>query len=115
MGPEVALDLEALSVDDVAALRLSAQVMAHRAALAGMPRVAMFFERLQAEADAEAAGRGQRGARSSTGSNPWRAAGLTDGDRTAIVEYAALLAGNSALSTTVRDYARRLIAAGDLS
>ena len=115
MGAEVALDLAPLSVDDLAALRLSAQVMAHRAALAGMPRVAMFFERLEAEADAELAARGQRGPRSSSGSTPWRVAGLTGADRNAIAEYATLLADNMGLSAAVRDYARRLIAAGDLS
>ena len=115
MGPDAALGLAALSVEDLAALRLSAQVMAHRAALAGMPRVELFFERLEAEADAEAAARGQRGARPEGGSNPWRAAGLTDADRTAIYEHVGLLAGNAGLPQQVRDYARRLIAAGDLS
>jgi hypothetical protein len=114
MGPDVALGLATLSVEDLAALRLSAQVMAHRAALAGLPRVELFFERLEAEADAEAAARGQRGTRTAGGSNPWHAAGLTDADRTAIREHIGLLAGNARLPPPVRDYARRLMAAGDL-
>ena len=115
MGPDVALGLDALSVEDLAALRLSAQVMAHRVGLAGLPRVELFFERLEAEADAEAAARGQRGTRSAGGSNPWHAAGLTDGDRSAIREHIGLLAGNAGLPPQVRDYAQRLIAAGHIS
>lgn len=115
MAPDAALGLDALSAEDLAALRLSAQVMAHRAALAGLPRVELFFERLEAEADAEVAARGQRGAKSESGSNPWHTAGLTDADRSRIREHIGLLAGNAGLPQQVRDYAQRLIAAGDLS
>ena len=113
MEPHVALGLEGLTAEDLAALRLSAQVMAHRAALAGLPRVAMFFERLEAEADAEAAARGQRGARSSSDLNPWRVAGMTAADRAAIVDHAELLAANPGLPPAVREYARQLCRSAD--
>jgi hypothetical protein len=115
MGMEAALDLAALTADELAALRLSAQVMAHRAALAGMPRVAMFFERLEAEADAETAARGQRGARSDGTPDLWRSMNLADADRAAIVEHLRLLAENAALPGGVTSYAERLIAAGRVS
>jgi hypothetical protein len=107
--------LSALSSDDLAALRLAAQVMAHRAQLADKPRVAMFFDRIEAEVIAELAARGQRGHRTSSVSNPWRGAGLTEADRAAIAESVEMLAGNGGLSARVRAFARNLLAAERLS
>ena len=115
MAGEVGVGLGQLSADDLSALRLAAQVMGHRAALAGLPRVSMFFERIEAEAVAEQAARGQRGERPANGFNPWRVAGLTGADRAAIVEYVGLLAGNNGLPAPVRDVARDLLAAEHLS
>lgn len=115
MGADLALALDGLSADDLAALRLSAQVMAHRAALAGLPRVEMFFERLEAEAEAEAAARSQRGGRPDSGANPWRVGGLSNTDQATIADYLELLANNTALPATLRDLARHLISAQRLS
>ena len=115
MGADLALDLDGLSADDLAALRLSAQVMAHRAALAGLPRVEMFFERLEAEAEAEAAARSQLGARADRAANPWLAGGLSGTDHATIAEYLELLANNTALPQTLRDLVRRLISVQRLS
>jgi len=107
--------LHELSTDDLAALRLSAQVMAHRAALAGLPRVEMFFERLEAEADAEAAARAQLGRRAHVDINPWQVGGLSGSDQVTIADYLELLAGNAALPATLRDLVRRLISFQRLS
>jgi len=115
MGADLALGLDGLSVDDLVALRLAVQVMAHRAALAGLPRVEMFFERLETEAEAETAARGQRGARSDGDANPWRVGGLSDTDHATIADYLRLLADNAALPATLRDLVRRLISFERLS
>jgi hypothetical protein len=115
MGADLGLGLDGLSADDLAALRLSAQVMAHRAALAGLPRVEMFFERLMAEVDAEAAARAQLARRASVDVNPWQMRGLSDTDQAAIADYLELLADNAALPDTLRDVVRRLILSQRLS
>jgi hypothetical protein len=115
MAADLGLRLDGLSADDLAALRLSAQVMAHRAALAGLPRVEMFFARLEAEALAEAAARAQLGARSDGEVNPWLVGGLSDRDQATIADYLELLGGNAALTPTLRDLVRRLIALQPLS
>lgn len=115
MGADLALGLDGLPADDLAALRLSAQVMAHRAALAGLPRVEMFFERLEAEVDAEAAARAQLGRRAQVGINPWQVGGLSNADQATIADYLELLADNAALPATLRDLVRRLISFQRLS
>jgi hypothetical protein len=115
MGADLALELDGLSADDLAALRLSAQVMAHRAALAGLPRVEMFFERLEAEAEAEAAARSQRGLRADSGINPWLVGGLSSADQVTVAEYLRLLADNTALPAALRDLVRHLISVQRLS
>jgi hypothetical protein len=109
------LHLESLSNDDLAALRLSSQVLAHKAALAGLPRVEMFFERLATEAEAEVAARGQRGTRTDSAANPWLVGGMSTTDRETIVDYLELLAQNTALPATLRDLVRRLISVQRLS
>ena len=115
MAPDVGLGLGGLSVDDLSALQLAAQVMAHRAMAAGLPRVGAFFDHLEAEVVAERAARGQHGARATSDSNPWRVGGLSANDRTAIGESIELLAANPGLSAPVRSCARRLLAAKPLS
>lgn len=109
------LALEALSDADLAALRLSSQVLAHKAALADMPRVEMFFTTIEGEVAAEGAARGQRGQRGEEGVDPWRTAPLTRGDRAAITAYLELLNGNEGLSPAVRRVARDLLGAERLS
>lgn len=102
---------------DLGALALAGQVLAHKAALAGLPRVEMFFTTIEAEIAVESAARGQIGQRdrnADEGPHPWRSAPLTSADRAAIAAYLELLAGNEGLSPAVREYARRLVGAADL-
>lgn len=111
MAPKVAATLEGLSAADLEALRLSSQVLAHKAAMAGLPRVAMFFSSVESEVVVEAASRGQRGERGEQAADPWHTAPLTPVDRAAIAAYLELLANNAGLSSAVRDYAARLLKA----
>jgi hypothetical protein len=111
MAPKVAATLDGLSPADLEALRLSSQVLAHKAAMAGLPRVGMFFSAVESEVVAEAAARGQRGRRAEQTADPWRTAALTPVDRAAIAAYLELLANNDGLSPAVRDYAARLLKA----
>jgi hypothetical protein len=112
-----------LSAEDLAALRLGAQVMAHRAALAGLPRVAHYFERIEAETIAEQAATGQRGHGSAEGSmaDVWvvpivgDSAMVSEGDRREIGEYLQLLAANEALPPSVRAWCRGLLDAERVS
>ena len=110
MAPRTQAVLDDLSATDLEALRLASQVLAHKAALAEMPRVEMFFTSIEAEAAAEGAARGQRGRRDGEAADPWKTAPLTPVDRAAIAAYLELLAGNERLSPAIREYARRLIA-----
>lgn len=107
--------LDVLSAADLEALRLAAQVLAHKAALAGLPRVEMFFTSVEAEVAAETAARGQRGQRGRQSADPWRTAPLSPTDRAAIRAYLELLRDNERLSPAVRNYVRRLVAAGRVS
>lgn len=107
--------LESLSSADLDALRLASQVLAHKAALATMPRVEMFFTSVEAEVTAEAAARGQHGQRGEESADPWRTAPLTPTDRAAIRAYLELLRDNERLSPAVREYVRSLVAAGRVS
>ncbi len=111
MGPKVAATLDSLNTVDLEALRLSSQVLAHKAAMAGLPRVAMFFSSVESEVVVESAARGQRGQRAQEAADPWRTAPLTPVDRAAIAAYLELLAGNERLSPAVRDYAAQLLKA----
>jgi hypothetical protein len=114
MGTKALATLEGLAATDLDALGLASQVLAHKAALAEMPRVEMFFTTLGAEVAAEGAARGQRGRRGEEGADPWQGGPLTPVDRAAIAAYLELLAGNERLSPALREYARRLIAARGL-
>jgi hypothetical protein len=107
--------LELLGPADLEALRLASQVLAHKAALAGLARVEMFFMSIEADAVAEAAARGQRGERQAMPADPWRTAPLTPVDRAAIRAYLELLRDNERLSPGVREHVRRLVAAGRVS
>ncbi|MEO8625366.1 MAG: hypothetical protein ABI452_01570 [Candidatus Limnocylindrales bacterium] len=111
MGPRVQANLGDLSAADLEAVRLSSQVLAHKAAMAGLPRVAMFFTSVESEAVVESAARGQRGQREEQPADPWRTAPLTPVDRAAIAAYLELVANNAGLSPAVRDYAARLLKA----
>lgn len=111
MGPRVQASLEGLSTADLEALRLSSQVLAHKAAMAGLPRVAMFFSSVESEVVVETAARGQRGQRAEHAADLWRNASLTPVDRAAIAAYLELVANNEGLSPAVREYATRLLKA----
>ncbi|MEA2678081.1 MAG: hypothetical protein QOJ81_2222 [Chloroflexota bacterium] len=115
MTGQAASGLNGLAPADLEALRLASQVLAHKAALAGLPRVEMFFTSVEAEVAADAASRGQRGQRGGASADPWRTASLTPTDRAAIRAYLELLRDNERLSPAVREYVRSLVAAGRLS
>lgn len=115
MATRVGRGLDGLAVGDLDALRLSSQVLAHKAALAGLPRVEMFLTSVEAEVAAEVAARGQRGRRGAVSADPWRTVPLTPTDRATIRAYLELLRDNERLSPAVRDYVRRLMAAGRVS
>ncbi len=115
MTTRAPLQLEGLAGADLDALRLSSQVLAHKAALAGLARVEMFFTTIEAEVAAEAAARHQRGQRGKESADPWRTAPLSPTDRAAIRAYLELLRDNERISRAVREYVRRLIAAGRVS
>lgn len=109
MGSKVESGLDGLSVAELDALRLSSQVLAHKAALAGLPRVEMFFTSIEAEVAAEGAARGQRGRHGGEAGDPWRTAPLTPTDRAAIAAYLELVRDNEGLSPAVRGYAAALL------
>ena len=109
IGGDSGVSLADMSPQDLDALRLAAQVMAHRAALADLPRVALYFERIEAETLAEQAASAQLGRRMA-GPAPGvisiigdRAA-TSDGDRAVIGEYLDLLVANGGLPKSVRDW-----------
>jgi hypothetical protein len=119
-GSSSLLTLTDLSASDLTDLRLAAQIMAHRAALADRPRVAMYFESLEAAVMAEQAARGQArqadvgldGAAISDESAG--SARLLDGamgteDRRLIAEYLGLLADNGRLPPAIRKLCRSLM------
>ena len=115
MAAKTGFGLDGLAANDLEALRLASQVLAHKAALAELPRVEMFFTSVEAEVAAEAAARGQRGRRGEDSADPWRTAPLTPTDRAAIRAYLELLRDNDRLSPAVREYVRSLVAAGRVS
>jgi hypothetical protein len=109
VAAKVVANLDGLAPADLEAVRLASQVLAHKAAMAGVPRAAMFFSTLESEAVAEAAARGQRGEHGEAAVDPWRTAPLTPVDRATIAAYLELLARNPGLSPAVREYAARLL------
>jgi hypothetical protein len=115
MAAKIGSSLDHLAANDLEALRLASQVLAHKAALAGLARVEMFFTSVEAEAIAEAAARGQRGTRGNESADPWKTAPLAPTDRAAIRAYLELLRDNERLSPAVREYVRSLVALGRVS
>ena len=108
--PAAAASLSELTPADLASLRLAAQVMSHRALLAGTPAAALYFDSLATAVDGEQAARSQLGA--GGGGSPV-APLLLDGargtdDRRVIREYLAVLAANNRLPTSVREVCRAL-------
>ena len=110
-GPTAA-SLDSLSVAELAALRLSAQVMAHKADLGGSQSARLFFESLESAVMAEQAGRSYADGAAAA------AAGATAGnllrlpasqsDRDVITDSLELLAANERLAPAVRLFCRRL-------
>jgi hypothetical protein len=111
-----AASLAGLSLGGLASLRLAAQVMAHRAQLAGRPGVALYFDSLEASVLAEQAARAQttRASELTTGRREENAlpellvSGARSADRRLIAEYLALLTANEQLPDEVRRLCRHL-------
>jgi hypothetical protein len=112
MAHESGAELVDLTQDDLVALRLAAQVMAHRAQLAGRPRVGLYFDSLESAVMAEQAARGQEGDRLVSAS-PLVVPGPED--RRVIGEYLGLLVANPGLSDSVRRVCRALVARDAIS
>jgi hypothetical protein len=103
-GPDVA----ALSDADIFGLRLAGQVLGHKAALAGRPRVARWFADLETVMGAELARRGV-GVVLVTEPELVLSADADASDYALLAEYLGLLAANDALSTEQRLLCRRLL------
>lgn len=118
------LDLSELNAVDLAALRLGAQVMGHKAQAAARPRVEVFFKGVALSVDEEVVRRRRhREGSDAPESRPFVAptqlplAGLsgaiaaspaTSEDRRLTAEYLDLLGGNDRLSDPVRHAVRTL-------
>lgn len=105
--------LDNLTTAELAALRLSAQVMAHKAELANSQVARLFFESLEAAAMAEEAGRSQSTPRRADHSEDANVTGLlrlsaNHADRSVVSEYLGVLAANDRLPSAVRLVFRRL-------
>ena len=110
-GP-VAASLDGLTLGELASLRLSAQVMAHKADLGGSPTARLFFESLESAVMAEQAGRSHAdgaaaAAAGATAENLLRLP-ASQSDRDVITESLELLAANERLAPAVRLFCRRL-------
>lgn len=100
--------LDALPHADLIGLRLAAQVLQHKAELAGRPRVALYFGQLEHSAQAQLAAQ-LTGIRAVvTGVQPTLDPAADGEDRRLLGEYLGLLAGNERLSTELRAVCRRL-------
>ena len=117
--PAGAASLSQLTPEDLDSLRLAAQVMSHRAMLAGTSAAVLYFDSLAAAVDGEQAARAQ----TSAGTAQGRVMPMADGalltplmlggargadDRRIVGEYLALLADNERLPAHVRDVCRAL-------
>ena len=117
MGPEPArlapmaavsleIDLSGFALADLRVLRLSAQIMGHRASLAARPEVGAFFAQLEGQLALEL----RRGADAARQARPMTLTigegtarpGAAIEDRRLLAEYLDLLADNIGLSTAVR-------------
>lgn len=107
--------LAGLTDDDLEALRLGAQVLAHRAGPVRHPAVAVYFSELEAAVKAEIAlratspGEPERQAVADRAPIRLVATPPTDAeDRRLVAEYLGLLVANERLSPAVRDACRAL-------
>lgn len=99
------VDLSELDPVDLAALRLAAQVMGHKAELAARPHVETFFRGLQGTVDGEISRRRQvPGGRTPT----WVGELPSTEDLRLTAEYLDLLRANTLLPAPVRDAVRQL-------
>ncbi|HYI23403.1 MAG TPA: hypothetical protein VEX62_12315 [Candidatus Limnocylindrales bacterium] len=122
MESERDVELASLTVDELAALRLAAQVMGHRAHLAGSPQVGLYFESLEAAVMAEQAGRAQQLSAHNTSPGHHTSIGPTvltpmvgSAEVQTAIEYLRLLTANDGLAPAIRQYClqlQRAIAAG---
>jgi hypothetical protein len=101
-------DTTALSDGDLFGLRLAGQVLAHKAALAGRPRVARWFADLESVVSSELSRRGV-GLVLVAEPELALAAGADAADIALLRDYLALLAGNASLSDAQRAYCQRLL------
>jgi len=100
--------LTALADADLVALRLAAQVLAHKAELADRARVAAYFESLERSVLAELASRTRR-VRTLTERPLVTLDSAADAeDRRLAAEYLGLLVANERLSPQVREICRAL-------
>jgi hypothetical protein len=93
---------------DLFGLRLAGQVLGHKAALAGRPRVARWFADLESVMAAELARRGV-GVVLLADAELRLAADADAADRQLLADYLRLLAGNAGLSETQRTFCRQLL------
>jgi hypothetical protein len=103
-GPHVS----GLSDGDLFGLRLAGQVLGHKAAIAGRPRVARWFADLESVVGAELARRGV-GVVLIDEPELRLAPDADAADLTALSQYLGLLAGNPGLSEDQRRYCSRLL------
>ncbi|HVM29642.1 MAG TPA: hypothetical protein VM305_02565 [Candidatus Limnocylindrales bacterium] len=101
-------ELAALSDADLFGLRLAGQVLGHKAALVGRPRVARWFAELETVMGAELARRGV-GVLLASEPDLVLPADADAEDYSVLAEYLSLLAANAALSDAQRQTCRRLL------
>jgi hypothetical protein len=100
--------LEDLDDGDVFGLRLAAQVLGHKASLAGRPRVARWFADFEALAGGELARRGV-GILLTSSPTPRLPAEAEPADRRLLAEYLRLVAQNGGLTAAQRAICQRLL------
>ncbi len=98
-GPPTLADL---TDADLVGLRLAAQVLGHKAELAGRARVAAFFGDLELAAQSELASRATGIRVVTRDGRPTLDDAADQGDEQLVEEYLALLAGNERLSPELR-------------
>ncbi|CAN5695404.1 hypothetical protein BH24CHL5_BH24CHL5_13750 [soil metagenome] len=102
------LAVDDLNDNDLFGLRLAGQVLGHKAAALGRPRVARWFADFETVAAAELARRGV-GIVLIVEPELRLPPGADAAERQMLAEYLGLLAGNQGLSEAQRDFCRRLL------